>query len=759
MKKLSLLLIICLIITQMTTAQYVWRPGEMQIVVPNDQPGIGKMAGLVNFLKINTDITENFIRCYVIPSELKAIEKSGILYQTEITDLNQWSASFGPRGVPTGYYTVVELNEIADSLALNFPDICTLHTIGLATGSYSLMALKISDNSSIDEDEAEILFDGGIHGDEIGGPENMIRFARDLCLQYGNDPMITDLVNNREIWIYYCVNPYGRENMTRYNANGIDINRDCGYMWNGEGNSPSAFSQPETKAYRKLLTDNQFVIHCSYHSGTEYISFPWSYRGDETPDHAIHNFLAQQYAGTSGYSGIPYGQGYNGMYAINGSTKDFGYGSLGAISWSVEISLSKQPPASQVVPYYLKNKPAMLAMADYAGYGIEGLITDVISGATVPATIFINDYFPITNDPLVGDYHKYLNPGAYQVRIEANGYASQTISDVTVEQTAPTILNIALTPAAGHYAQRIIACQIPNNNYNDEGNTPASIGQPDNIRYSLGRNGFAIIDMGDTITDGEGADFIVYENDNSPEGYQLYAGNTMDGPWLLLGNATGNHEFDLAGTMLTSARFVKIKDDGDGQSQEADAGFDLDAIEGIVHLPPVDSTGFIHGIIYDLNSSMSIPGATIYCGNNMVTADENAYYIIEADTGWVEICGEFNPWFMFDCDSVYVNPGDTLLHDMHLPVLEAVITHPEKNEAFRLSPNPASDFAIIKIPLFQEIPNIEIFSSDGQKTDCTFSSANNNQILINTSKLKTGLYLISLTSSGYTEKMKLLVIH
>lgn len=51
------------------------------------------------------------------------------------------------------------------------------------------------------------MFDGGIHSDEIGGSENYIRFARMLCVEYGNDPTITGLVDTREIWIYPMVNP------------------------------------------------------------------------------------------------------------------------------------------------------------------------------------------------------------------------------------------------------------------------------------------------------------------------------------------------------------------------------------------------------------------------------------------------------------------------------------------------------------------------------------------------------------------------
>jgi len=738
-------------------AQTAWRQGEMQVIIPVDQAAISTMKDLVERLSINTETAGNAIRCYVTASELTALENAGLKYQIEIDNLNAWSASFGPRGVPTGYYTLDELNSIADSLALNFPDICTIHTLGQATGFYQLMALKISDNSSVDENEAEVLFDGGIHGDEIGGPENMIRFARDLCLQYGTDPDITELVNNREIWIYYCVNPYGRQNMTRYNANGIDINRDCGYMWNGEGNSPSAFSQPETRAYRKLLTENQFVIHCSYHSGTEYISYPWSYRAEPTPDNAMHNYLAALYASSSGYSNIPYAQGYNGMYAINGSTKDFGYGALGSISWSVEISLSKQPPSSQIGSYYLKNKPSMLNMVEYAGYGIEGIVTDSISGEPIPATLFIDNLFPFANDPETGDFHKFLLSGNYQVKVVSNGYESRIISGVTISSMTATEVNIALPRLNQHFATRIIACQIPNNNVMDEGFTPAAIGPPDHIRYSLGRFGYAILDMGDTLSDNDGPEFIVYEYDATPEGYQLLAGQTMDGPWILLGNATGTQEFDLAVSGLTSARYVKIKDDGDGSSQEADAGFDLDAIEGIVYLPPVDSTGFISGIIYSLDFQEPISGAIITCGINSTFSTEEGSYTIMADTGIVELCSVYLPGMMNDCDTVFVSPGDTLIHDMYLPITEAIHSKPKSETNISLSPNPAGNFTILSYNGHPEDIHVKVFSADGRRTDCNTIAIDKSHHYLDTSRLKPGLYIVRIQHNLIEEMLKFMI--
>jgi len=760
-KTISYCLISILLIFNFANAQtsLPWRVGEQQVKVikgtasenANQALHIIKTANSLG-MRISYEEADGFFRCYVTHKEAGYLKEKGLEIITEIEDLNAYSASFGERGVPTGYYTVEELNEIADSLALNFPAICTKHLLGSGSFSHELWALKISDNSSLDENEPELLFDGGIHGDEIGGPENLIRFARDLCLGYDNNPDMTYAVDNAETWIIYCINPYGRDFMTRYNANGVDVNRDCGYMWNAEGNSTGIFSQPETKVLRNMLRAHQFVIHISYHSGTEFISYPWSYREELTPDNANHEFLAQQYASNSGYTNIPIGPGFSGMYAINGSTKDYGYGATGAISWSMEISLSKQPPASQIVSYYLKNKGAMLAMINNAaGQGINGTITDAITGDPISATVFINDLFPVNTYEATGDYHKFLTPGTYTVRIIANGYLTEELSGVTINNGLQTTLNVSMTRGGGYFASSLSSCHIPNNNTADEGNTPAALGAPDNIAYSIGRVGSIVLDMGTTILNREGVDFRVYENDATPEGYKVYAANTPDGPWMLLGNGNATSSFDLSATILYQARYIRITDDGDGSSQVPDAGFDLDAIENL-H-PDTLTVGWVSGIVYnDQSPYFAIPGALVALNNNEVISDENGAFIIASVEGEFEISATA-PYYE-GTDTVLVVLGDTLSHDMHLHLTDKA-NYLDSSHRFTVYPFNARDHFMLYGPDGQY--TMEIFNIQGSKLDEVSIHLNENGYLYRTLRLNTGLFIIRLTNQTAAVSLKVFV--
>jgi PKD repeat protein len=582
-----------------------WRTNEMEIKVPFLT---NETSLKLHNLKLNGDIYKDYAILYVVASELEALKKAGFKYEIQIENLNEHFKNFWQ--TDDAYHSYQQIIDLADSLAEHFPTICKKVIFGTSMGGRQLAALKLSDNVETDENEAEVFFDAGIHGDEIGGPENVIRFARDLCLGYGTNTQITNLINGRETWLYLMVNPDGREGMTRYNNNGEDLNRDCGYMWNNE--SVGSWSQIETRVLRDAVLAHQFVVYTSYHSGTEFISHPWSYREALSPDHAHVNQLAGVYASTSGYSNIPYGPGYTGMYAINGSTKDASYGIQGSVSWSMEISMSKQPPASQIMLYYNYNKPAMLAMIEYAGYGLAGTVTDASNLQPVAATVFVNSFLPSYTDPLVGDYHKYVLPGTYSITVKANGYQTKTISNVVVTANNATVTDIQLTPEENHGIYKIVACQIPGNNFNDEGATWASIGQPDNVNYSIGKSGWIIVDMQSVIFNGAGPDMMVFEGDASAEGYTLYAGTSMDGPWYSMGTGTGTSEFSFENCTISEARYFKLLDDGDGSASVADAGFDLDAIQVLsaVTGPYIIMDGYVVDDSNGNNNGILEPGET-----------------------------------------------------------------------------------------------------------------------------------------------------
>jgi protein MpaA len=87
---------------------------------------------------------------------------------------------------------------------------------------------------------------GAIHGDE-GAGRAVVR------LLVGLDPRGVDL------WLVSTVNPDGSRHGTRTNARGVDLNRNFSRGWRhnargrGDRSGPRPFSEPETRAVRRLI--------------------------------------------------------------------------------------------------------------------------------------------------------------------------------------------------------------------------------------------------------------------------------------------------------------------------------------------------------------------------------------------------------------------------------------------------------------------------------------------------------------------------
>lgn len=665
-----------------------WRENELEVKVSFSNP---QQAGMLGSLNLKGDIYNTHAFMYVTPAELEKVKDAGLQYSISIPDLNAWSAGFGAAQVPSGYYTFNEIKSIADSLATYFPDICRKVVYGFTPQMKELAALKISDNVNVDENEAEILFDGGIHGNEVGASQNVIQFARDLCLAYGSDSYITNLVNGREIWLYYCVNPFGRDYMTRENSNGVDINRDFGYICGGESGSTGPFSQPESKALRDCQFSNQFVSYTNFHSGAEVIAYPWSYRYSPVPDIVHVSALANVYSSNSGYPSLPRGQGSQIMYLIKGSTKDFNYGCLGSVAWSIEISLDKQPAGPNIQYYYNINKPAMLALIEHSGFGIEGIVSDAVTGAPVKASVWVEDNYPAFTDGDAGDYHKYLVPGTYKLRFTANGYQPFEVDEVNVYAMQSTVMDIQLQPIQSQFAYRTCISKIPNFSAldpGDEGYSAACLGAPDQVNYSLGKGGYIMVDMQNPVLDEAGTDITVYEGDSGAERFDVYALANMDGEWNFIGSGLGTTNFDLSAAGIPEAQYFVIQDDDDGTANVNDAGFDFDAIANR-HAPVPDTLAHLSGKVFDFFSGLPMAGATISIADTILVTDTAGFYSIEPLRGsYIACAGVAN--YNTNCDTLQLAPGINSTHDFYLD-FNAAIPKPVPALSLSATPNPFTD--------------------------------------------------------------------
>ena len=96
-------------------------------------------------------------------------------------------------------------------------------------------------------------------------------------------------------------------------------------------------------------------------------------------------------------------------------------------------------------------------------------------------------------------------------------------------------------------------------------NSAVIIGPPEGTQagtVAIGETGrFVVVDMGvgEEVVDRAGNDLEVVEGPGIPEPYRVYVSVLPDGPFVQVGDGSAVSRFDLSGSGITSARYVKIE--------------------------------------------------------------------------------------------------------------------------------------------------------------------------------------------------------
>ena len=120
---------------------------------------------------------------------------------------------------------------------------------------------------------------------------------------------------------------------------GVDLNRNYPVSWENAVSDPSSsvyrgpapFSEPETQAIRDLVLEHNFTHAISFHSGLEFIIYPWGYTADPTPDDAKFVEIAQDLSSITG------GTEYASPTVMYGIWDDWMYGEADVLALTCEI--------------------------------------------------------------------------------------------------------------------------------------------------------------------------------------------------------------------------------------------------------------------------------------------------------------------------------------------------------------------------------------------------------------------------------------
>jgi len=379
------------------------------------------------------------------------------------------------------------------------PDITRLHDIGDSEdGNYDIIAMEVTDNPDEDEFEPEIRMYSNIHGDEVSSLMVNVSVLDWILDNYPADPDARKLVEEAETWFIPLGNPWGEAYRTRYNSNGVDLNRN---FWGPAGSSePPAWSESETRAIRDLteVMGRRFTTSVSYHSGAICFNAVYNYTHAATSDEPI--FFSARTGGPNGGAmpapgglaaayyadcttpGFWYTNGAD-WYITYGDTNDWSYYVWSDLDTTLELTSSKWPDSSQIPIYTEQHRRASLNYMLKTFQGIHGRITDGDSGApldgTMVATATASDAVPVPHeykevltDPVAGDFHRVLQPGTYTVTCKAADYPDMIIEGVVVSEDQETVVDC---PMGGV----VCSATVPQSGYVNEAlpfNSTASAG-------------------------------------------------------------------------------------------------------------------------------------------------------------------------------------------------------------------------------------------------------------------------------------------
>lgn len=370
------------------------------------------------------------------------------------------------------YPTYEEYVAMMEQFETDYPDLCELVNFGQTVENRDLLAIHINNNLGEDDNEPEFFYTSSMHGDELTGYVLMLRLIDYLLNNYGTDDQVTNLVNNIDIWINPLANPDGTYaggnntvwGATRYNANWVDLNRN--YPDPEDGQHPDGNDwQTETIHFMDFADEHDFIMSANFHGGAEVLNYPWDtwYRRHADDDWWI--YVCRQYAdtvheyGPNGYmtdlnDGIT--NGYD-WYSIAGGRQDYMNYFQHCREVTIELSANKTPSAGQLPGFWEYNYRSLLNYMEQALYGFRGIITDAYTGDPLNnAQIFIEDHdedeSQVYSTLPIGNYHRPVKAGSYDVTFSRNGYYPQTIANLTTTDENILIRDVQLVPVGAFEA-------------------------------------------------------------------------------------------------------------------------------------------------------------------------------------------------------------------------------------------------------------------------------------------------------------------
>lgn len=382
-----ILAIILLLLSCVPVAAQGSEPDRAQVYRVPDVYGVTVRSHIAatgaNILEVGHD----YVLIEATPIEVEAVRALGLDPQPPSDDVAK-ALAFPP--ADSAYHDYAEMVAELQAAAARYPAIFRLFSIGESYEGRTIWAGKIAKDVAVDRDVPEALFTFHQHARERLTVEMGLYILRMLTAEYNINPDISALVDGREVWLIFDMNPDGgeydiasgmyrswrknRQPNTTSPAVGTDLNRNWGYRFGccgGSSGDPasetyrglSAFSAPETQAVRDFVDSRvvngrqQITVGIDFHTFSELVLWPYGYTYAAVPsdmtqdDHDVLVEMGRAMAATNDYTAQQSSQ----LYITDGSIPDWLYGQHGILAYTFEMYPTSMAgggfyPPDEVIP-------------------------------------------------------------------------------------------------------------------------------------------------------------------------------------------------------------------------------------------------------------------------------------------------------------------------------------------------------------------------------------------------------------------------
>ena len=355
------------------------------------------------------------------------------------------------------YPTYGQYASMMQGFAAEHPDRCTYFELGTLQSGHKLMFCRINNGQT--DGKPKFLYTSTMHGNEVTGMMLMLRFLDELCTS--NEERILNIINNIDLFICPCTNPdgtyHGGDNTvsgaTRNNGNNVNLNRNYPDFVDGPHPDANPY-QEETLLMMQLADEYKFTMAANFHGGDEVVNYPWDNYHPFTADDAWWQLVSREYADLCHEIDTSYLSEFNNgivhgveWYPVAGGRQDYMNYYQECREVTIECSMAWMPSSSMMPTYWNYNHNSIITYLEEVLYGIHGVVTDSLTGQPIVGTTVTIDghdhHGSSVTSHEVGDYHRPIKGGTYQVTYSANGYYPKTVT-LTVADHETVVQDIKL---------------------------------------------------------------------------------------------------------------------------------------------------------------------------------------------------------------------------------------------------------------------------------------------------------------------------